>query len=152
MPETAPVERIYTSLYRHSVDEKRRIPIPFRWRPEESVEFSVIIWKKYEAGICLRVLPPDQWAKLRASVDDMPDENRNKAVLKRRIGTSSIQTKLDKAGRLTITEEMALAAGITNQAVLAGMINRFEIWSPERYAIVEATDDAVLAQAMEKME
>jgi MraZ protein len=152
MPDAAQLERTYSSLYRHSVDEKRRVPIPFRWRPEDSVEFTIVVWPKYEAGTCLRVLPPSQWAKLQDSIDVMPNDDPNKPVLKHWIGTGSIQAKLDTAGRMTIPEDMAEAAGITNQAVLAGMINRFEIWNPERYERLKAAHSKLLAGALRMME
>jgi len=155
MPDAVAKERTYNGCYRHKVDDKRRVPVPFRWRPEESegsVEFTLIIWPKHQAGICLRVLPPDQWAKLRAAIDAMPNNDPNKSVLKRRIGTSSTQAKLDSVGRITILDEMAEAADITNEAVLAGMVDRFEIWNPKRFAQVKVLDDAVEGKAFEMME
>ena len=155
MPEVVAKERTYNGCYRHKVDDKRRVPVPFRWRPDESegsVEFTLIIWPKHQAGICLRVLPPDQWAKLRAEINAMPNIDPNKSVLKRRIGTSSTQAKLDSSGRITILDEMAEAADITNEAVLAGMMDRFEIWNPKRYAQVKVLDNAIEAKAFDMME
>jgi MraZ protein len=142
----------YNGCYRHKVDDKGRLPVPFRWRPEQSIEFTLTIWPQHKAGTCLRVLLPEQWAKLLADIDAMPSKKKIKSVLKRRIGTSSAQAKLDSVGRITIPNDMAKAAGITNEAVLAGMIDRFEIWSPERYDKSEALDNALLGKALEMME
>ena len=142
----------FNGCYRHKVDNKGRLPIPFRWRPEESIEFTLIIWPKHQAGTCLRGLLPEQWAKLLADIEAMPNRDPNKAVLKRKIGTSSALAKLDSVGRITIPDDMAKAADITNEAVLAGMIDRFEIWSPKRYAQAEAMDNAVVTQALQEMQ
>ena len=58
----------YNSSYRHGVDEKRRVSIPAKWRPEaEGTELTVILWPKHAAGVCLRVLPPEEMAKLKAN-------------------------------------------------------------------------------------
>jgi hypothetical protein len=38
---------------------------------------------------------------------------------------------LDKAGRICLPEGMARAAGIKDEAVLVGLLDRFEIWNPE---------------------
>ena len=152
MPDSPPIDRTFSALYRHSMDTKRRIPIPFRWRPEESAELTIVVWPKHRAGTCLRVLPPDQWTKLRATINLVPNTDPNKAVLKHWIGTGSIQTKLDSAGRLTIPEEMAAAADISNQVVLAGMIDYFEIWNSARYEVVEATSKAHLGAALQLLE
>src|SRR5208337_667057 len=113
MPEEAANGITYNSVYRHSVDEKRRVSVPFRWRPGEPTEFMVVVWAKHRAGTCLRVLPPKQWAKLMAEIDAMANSDPNKPVLKRRIGSLSTQAKLDGAGRIAIPEDMAAAAGIT---------------------------------------
>jgi DNA-binding transcriptional regulator/RsmH inhibitor MraZ len=45
---------------------------------------------------------------------------------------------------------MANAADIKDQAILVGLLNQFEIWNPERYAKVKASD-AVMAQEAFKM-
>jgi MraZ protein len=155
MPDAVAKVRTYNGCYRHKVDTKRRVPVPFRWRPEEaegSVEFTLIIWPKHQAGVCLRVLPPEELVKLRAAIDAMPNSDSNKSVLKRSIGTSSAQAKLDSVGRITIPDDMAEEAEITTDAVLAGMMDRFEIWNPKRYAQVRVLDNAILGKALEMME
>ena len=143
-------EMTYSLVYRHSLDDKRRLPVPFRWRPKKPVEFTLVVWPKHPAGTCLRVFPPAPWAKFRAEIEAMPDVAR-KPVLKRMIGSFSTSMKLDAAGRLTLPEEMATEADITNQAVLAGLLDRFEIWSPARYAEMKAQDAANWKQALEVM-
>jgi MraZ protein len=154
MPDEVAKERTYNGFYRHKVDGKRRLPVPFRWKPEEKegVEFTLITWPKHQAGICLRLLPPDQWNKLRAEINAMASNDPNKSVLKRWIGTYSTQVKLDAAGRITIPDEMAEKANLKNDAVLVGMIDRIEIWSPERYEQVKVVDHALESKAFEMME
>lgn len=134
---------IYNSCYRHGVDEKRRIQIPAKWRPDEAgTELTVILWPKHHAGACLRVLPPEEMAKLKAVIDAMPNGEPSKVVLKRFIGSESTQVTLDKAGRVCLPDEMARAAGLAGEAVLVGLIDQFEIWHPERYEAAKAADAA----------
>src|SRR5258708_26706769 len=136
----------YNSSYRHGVDEKRRVQIPAKWRPSKpSIEFTLVLWPKPKEGPCLRVLPPEQMAALMKDISAMPNSDPNKVVLKRFIGTESVQAPLDKTGRICLPEEMAKAAGITDLAVLVGLLDRFEIWSPERHKKIKAAD-AVMAQ------
>ena len=141
----------YNSLYRHGVDEKRRVQIPAKWRPAQSgIEFTVVLWPKSKEGPCLRVLPPQEMAELMRDIDAMPNSDPNKVVLKRFIGSESEQVALDKSGRICLPEGMARAAGITEEAVLVGLLDRFEIWNPERYERVKASD-AIMAQEAFKM-
>ena len=47
---------------------------------------------------------------------------------------------------------MAKAAGIKNEAVLVGLLDRFEIWSPDRYVKVTAADEVLAQEAFKLME
>ena len=143
----------YNSLYQHGVDEKRRVQIPAKWRPSEaSVELTLILWPKSKEGPCLRVLPPKEMAQLMESIDAMPNNDPNKTVLKRFIGSESEQVAVDKSGRICLPEQMAAAASIKDEAVLVGLLDRFEIWNPERYQQVKASDAVMAQEAFKLME
>jgi len=123
------------------------------WRPgEDGVQFTLIVWPQRNEGPCLRVLPPKEMAELMASLDAMPNEDRNKTVLKRIIGAESTQVMLDKAGRICVPEEMARAAGIKGEVVLVGLLDRFEVWEPARYEKVKAADMVLASEAFKLME
>lgn len=143
----------YNSVYRHGVDEKRRVQIPAKWRPTEpEVEFTLVLWPKSKEGPCLRALPPEQVAAMMRYIETMPNSDPNKTVLKRFIGSKSVQAALDKGGRMCLPEEMATAAGITDSAVLVGLLDRFEIWSPDRYVNVQNSDEVMAQEAFKLME
>lgn len=143
----------YNSLYRHGVDEKRRVQVPAMWRPAKSgIEFTLILWPKEKEGPCLRVLPPEEMAELMKSIDAMPNSDPNKVVLKRFIGSESVQVALDKSGRICIPDEMARGAAIKDDAVLVGLLDRFEIWNPSRYEQKRAADAVMATEAFKLME
>ena len=143
----------YNSCYRHGVDEKRRVQIPAKWRPaKDGTELTVILWPKHKAGNCLRVLPPSEMAKMKADIDAMPNGDPNKGVLKRFIGSESVQVTLDKSGRICLPDEMARAAGIKDEVVLVGLLDRFEIWNPSRHENVKAADAVLASEAFKLME
>ena len=143
----------YNSRYEHGVDEKHRVQIPAKWRPEEEkTELTVILWPQHQAGVCLRVLPPLEMENLMADLDAMPNSDPKKGVLKRVIGSESVQLTVDKGGRICLPEEMKAAAGIKDKAVLVGLLDRFEIWSPDRYEKVKAADAVMASEAFKMME
>ena len=154
MADDATVAQIYyNSLYQHGVDQKRRVQIPAKWLPgESSVEFTLILWPKSKDGPCLRVLPPKEMAQLMEELDAMPNSDPNKTVLKRFIGSESVQVATDKTGRICLPEAMAKAAGIKDEATLVGLLDRFEIWNPERYEKVKAADAVMAQEAFKLME
>jgi MraZ protein len=143
----------FNSSYRHGLDEKRRVQIPAKWRPAKAgTELTLVLWPKAKEGPCLRVLPPEKMADLMRDIDAMPNSDPNKVVLKRFIGSKSVQVSLDSVGRVTVPEEMAKAAGIKAEAVLVGLLDRYEIWSPERYEKVAAADEILAQEAFKMME
>ena len=121
---------------------------------EPGIEFTLILWPKAKEGPCLRVLPPQEMAELMRDIDAMPNSDPNKVVLKRFIGSESVQVAVDKGGRICVPEEMAKAAGIKEkgEAVLVGLLDRFEIWNPERYDKVRASDAIMAQEAFKLME
>jgi MraZ protein len=143
----------YNSRFRHGVDEKRRVQIPAKWRPQKTgIELTLVLWPRETAGPCIRVLPPVQMSKLMQSIDDMPNSDPRKVVLKRIIGSGSAQAGVDKAGRICLPDEMAREAGLKDEAMLVGLLDRFEIWNPERYEKVQATDAVLAPDAFKLME
>jgi MraZ protein len=143
----------YNSRFLHGVDEKRRVQIPAKWLPQKGdVELTLVLWPRESAGACIRVLPPMQMSRLMQSIDDMPNSDPRKVVLKRIIGSGSAQAGVDKTGRICLPDEMAREAGLKNQAMLVGLLDRFEIWNPERYEKVQAADAALAQEAFKLME
>jgi MraZ protein len=143
----------YNSSFCHGVDEKRRVQVPAMWRPKKpGIEFTLMLWPKSQAGPCVRVLPPEQMAALMKDISAMPNSDPNKVVLKRFIGSESVQAPLDKVGRICLPENLAKAVGIKDKAVLVGLLDRFEIWSPEGYDKVKAADEVMAPEAFKLME
>jgi len=89
---------------------------------------------------------------MKKDIDAMSNGDRNKGVLKRFIGSESVQVTLDKAGRICLPDGMARAAGIKDEAVLVGLLDRFEIWNPARYENVKAADAVLASEAFKLME
>lgn len=143
---------VYNGFYEHGVDEKRRVQVPAKWRPKKpGAQFTVILWPKYTVGKCLRVLPEERMAKLMADVEQIPNSDPNKTVLKRIIGTQSVQVTVDKGGRICLPEQMAAEAGINDKAVFVGLLDQFEIWAPERYAQIKMMDKQMAVEAFKML-
>ncbi len=159
MAEADSIESIvFNGKFPHGVDGSRRVMVPAKWLPEKkgdkasTIEFTLIVWPKSSSGVCLRALPPHKMAELMREINAMPNSDPNKVVLKRFIGSESTQVPVDKQGRICLPEEMAAAAAIKDKAVLVGLLDRFEIWSPERGAAVKAADAVMAAEAFKLME
>ena len=138
----------YNSIYRHGVDEKRRLQIPAKWRPtSDEFEFTLILWPGTEGRRYILALPPEPLKKLVDKIKDMPYSDPKAESLRRLLGKSSDQVTVDKAGRICLPEAMAAGAAIEREAVLIGSWDRFEIWNPTRYEATSMVDDALASEA-----
>jgi len=154
MSATASSEVIYyNSLYTHGVDEKRRLQIPAKWRPADAtVEFTLILWPRgIVQDACLLVLPPEEWVSLVQKLKALPFADPKAETLRRIIGRKSDRVAVDKAGRICLPEPMAKAAGIDKEAVLLGLVDRFQIWSPDRFKEASDGDEQSSAEAFQQI-
>ena len=141
----------FSSVFEHGVDEKRRVQIPAKWRPRDpETELTVMLWGKNDA-VCLRVLPPAQFQKLRDKIEAMPG-SKEKVSRLRNLGANSEQVTVDKVGRICVPDRMAKAAGIADKATLVGLFEKFEIWNPQRYEPVAAADAIIASGDLDSLE
>jgi MraZ protein len=143
--------KFYCSVFRHGVDPKRRVQVPSKWCPAEPEgEFTLILWpfgKWNEA--CLIALPPEQMEALALKLKTMPLSDTKAVSLRRLLGSKSATVTVDKGGRICLPEAMAAAVGINSEAVMVGCVDHFEIWNPERHAIVNEVDAALQNEAFQ---
>ena len=140
----------YNSCFDNIVDDKRRVQIPSNWRKgQQETDFMLILWPNgSQKDACLMVLPPPAAEKLRDRMTSMPFGDAQAEALRRYLGRKSHMVTSDKSGRITLPEHMAKAVGIEKKAVLVGMFDRFQMWSPERFGAVSESDDALAQEAI----
>ena len=144
MPENgASLPIFYHALYRHGVDEKRRVQIPSKWRPEAEGTFTLVLLKKGQPNRCILGLPPARMMAMAEKLSQMPLNDKSAEALRRLLGTYSDTVTTDKSGRICLPDWMAKEAGIDKEAVLVGMVDRFQIWNPERHQATSDVDNAL---------
>lgn len=84
---------------------------------------------------CLMVFPRPEWERFRERIASLPIAAQ---WWKRIFLGSAMDGELDATGRVLVSPELRLAAGITKDAVLLGMGNHFELWDQETYDTQEA--------------
>ncbi|MBM3875907.1 MAG: hypothetical protein FJ386_04200 [Verrucomicrobia bacterium] len=140
-------EMSFHGEFDHGVDLQRRLQIPADWRPTgPNAKFILLPWE-YPAGFCIRVLTPAKLDHLLKEINALPNDNPRKAQLKRYIGANSSRVTLDKNGRICLPTGLSEKAGIVNSAKLVSLLDRFEIWNPERYLPVASDDQSVAPDA-----
>ena len=136
----------YNGQFTHGLDEKRRLQIPSKWRPASGeMEWKALLWPKGSLqGHYLVVLTAETHARVMQKLNSASMADEKALAVMRYFSRNSGDLVMDKAGRVVLPENLAKAAGIEKEAVLVGMWERFEIWSPERFTQTAAQEDAVV--------
>src|SRR2546426_9691696 len=96
-PSSEPV--YYNSLYRHGVDEKRRVQIPAKWRTPETEVLTLVLWPKgVMPEACLLVLPPKEWEALVQKLKAMPFADPKAETLRRVVEDTARRVTRGKKG------------------------------------------------------
>jgi division/cell wall cluster transcriptional repressor MraZ len=143
----------YFACHRRNLDDKRRLQIPAKWYRKteegkvEEMQFALILWPHDgQPDLCIQVLPPEVFESLYKKVTSVAFGDTEGQALKRTLAEKMELVALDSAGRIMLPEWIATAAGLAmgSEAVMNGMFDCFQIWSPERY---DATRSSVAAKA-----
>jgi len=122
---------LYAGEFRHNLDAKRRLTIPSKWRfsGDESAQYLAIP----DPNGCVTVYPPEMVAGLRAKVSEVGMGNREGRRALARLFAAADAFSIDKSGRINLTERLCSHAAIDKSCILAGALNQFSIWNPQRY-------------------
>jgi len=143
----------YFARHTRNLDDKRRLQIPSRWVRKgedgkiEQTPYALILWPHDDQpDMCVMALPPPVFDSLWRKVTSVPFGDTEGQALKRTLAEKMELVTLDSAGRIMLPDWMVTGAGLSvgKEAVLNGMFDCFQIWSPERY---EATRSSVAAKA-----
>ncbi len=79
---------------------------------------------------CLAAWPPREWARLETQLGALPAFSGAVKALTRLLVSRATDCAIDVQGRIRLPPLLRQAAGIERDAVVVGVLNRFEVWSP----------------------
>jgi MraZ protein len=121
---------VFKGTYNHRIDDKGRVPVPagFRRLLEKEGAEAVVVTPLDQ---CVAVYPPAQWARLEAQLAALPPFAKASKALTRRLASQAVDCPIDVQGRILLPPALRDAAGLKREAVVIGVLDRFEIWDPE---------------------
>jgi MraZ protein len=121
---------MFLGRYDHTIDEKGRLTIPARYR--EMIAEGAFVTHGFDRN--LMVLTPEAFDQVYAYVNQVSRTNPDARQLKRLIFSSAERIDVDKAGRILLPQYQREFARLDGQAMLVGVGDYFEIWSPAEWA------------------
>src|SRR5262245_12736071 len=139
----------FKGSYSYSVDSKGRVNLPSKLRRNVSPEANetFVITRGYEQ--CLFIYPLDEWNILEQSIRQLSPSIARHRLLTRTLLQYATESQLDAQSRIMIPKELLQFAGIEDQVLVLGVLERIELWNPgahEKYLNAQTESYEDIAQ------
>jgi MraZ protein len=124
----------FKGRHTYAVDDKGRIAIPLKLRkniaPKSKKRF--VVTRGLER--CLYLYPQDEWDKLESFSRSLSFRDAADRDFVRALFQWADDVEPDGQFRIMLSPELKQYAGIENEVVILGVLDRMEIWSPAALA------------------
>ncbi len=139
---------MFLGEYAYRIDEKGRVPIPPRFRPD--FRDGIILTSGPEK--CVLAYDPAGWQKLadNLSTSGLPASKMRR--LNRSFFGSAFHLNVDSQGRIALPAPLRQYTGIKDDVVIAGANSYLEIWDKQKWELERAESQAQMWQTLESLE
>jgi MraZ protein len=125
------LEHMFLGQYHHTIDGKGRLTVPARYRDLLAAE-GAYLTQGFDKNI--NVYPPKIFDRIFDRVNNLNMTDPSARLLRRLMFSNAEQVDLDKTGRILIPQFLREEISLSSEAVIVGMGDYFEIWSPDLWA------------------
>ena len=139
---------MFMGEYNHTIDAKGRLIIPAKFRELLGTEF--VLTRGLDG--CLFIYPVDEWKAFEQKLRALPLTNKNARTFSRFFVAGAAMCELDRQGRVLVPQTLREFAGLEKDVVLAGNLDRIEVWSKDKWSENCDYDDMnEIAESMQDM-
>lgn len=123
----------FKGTYSYSVDSKGRINIPAKLRKyvQPEADSTFVITRGYDE--CLYLYPLDEWEKVEREAKQLSSSHEKNRFYQRSLAENATESRLDGQFRIVIPKDLLQFAHIENDVLIIGVLDRIEVWNPEKY-------------------
>jgi MraZ protein len=129
--------------YKHTLDPKKRLSLPSKWR--EELGKTLIVTRGLDN--CLFVYPQRQWERISEKIAQLPLGQADTRGFNRFFLSGAVEVEVDSVGRILVPDFLKEFAHLDSKVVLAGIHDRVEIWDENQWteykAKIEGQADAL---------
>ncbi len=129
--------KMFMGEYNHTIDAKGRLIVPAKFREKLGDEF--VVTKGLDG--CLFVYPNEEWKTIEEKFRTTPLTTKDARKFSRFFFAGAAACEVDKQGRILLPSTLREFAGLEKEVVLAGVLNRIEIWSKAKWEEAGDYDD-----------
>jgi MraZ protein len=123
------VKRVFIGEYTYQIDDKGRMTIPVKYRPELGSSF--IVTKGLDQ--CLQIFTVHEWERFQEKLTTLPMSSKDARAFNRFFFAGASEAALDKQGRVSITPNLRTYADIDKKVQIIGVSSRIEIWDYDKW-------------------
>lgn len=138
---------MFLGEYSHTLDEKGRLTLPARWR--EALGERVVVTRGVEP--CLLIFPEAGFQTFLKEIATVSMTNADARGLSRFFSGKATDDEPDKQGRINIPPPLREFAGLNGEVIVVGSYDHVEVWSPKRYADVNAEMEKNVTEMSERI-
>ena len=132
---------MFVGAHERQLDDKGRVALPATYRSHLGERCYLV----KGTDKCVEVVPSEEFENYGRELIAKVERGDLTLNRQRAIASSAVLVALDKQGRINVDEKLREYAELVpeTQVIVAGNLVRLEIWSPGRYARIDAegTDD-----------
>ncbi len=121
---------MFLGQYQHSLDTKGRLTVPARYR--DLLVDGAYITQGFERN--LMVWRTTVFEAISHRVSQMSITDPTSRLLRRLIFSSGEMVEVDRSGRILIPQFLRQAASLDSEAIVVGVGDYFEVWSPDLWS------------------
>jgi MraZ protein len=119
-----------TGEYEHTIDDKNRLTLPSRLR--QSFADGIVVTRGIEP--CLAVYTREDWeAFVSSRLAGLDRFSREARDMRRYLFPGTVETELDKQGRVTLPTGLMETARLGRDVVIAGVGEYLEVWDRDAW-------------------
>jgi len=119
---------VFKGTYHLRIDPKGRVPVPAAFRRLLGGAVGRLVVTVLDQ--CLAAYPPSEWERLETQLRALPAFSRPVKAVTRLLASRAADCVLDVQGRILLPPALRAAASLQREAVVVGVLDRFEIWAP----------------------
>ena len=127
---------MFTGEFNHTIDPKGRLIVPARYREELGEAFMIT---NGNDG-CLNIYPEKAWETFLEKLQLLTNTEDKRKIVRSFVSKAN-RVEVDKQGRILIPTALRGYAGLEKDVVLAGAIDKIEVWDKKRWEKETDTDD-----------
>jgi MraZ protein len=120
---------MFIGEYQHSIDPKKRLAVPSKFRVE--LKNKVVVTRGLDR--CLFIYPMKVWQELAGKLGAIPVGESSTRSFVRLMLAGATDVETDKQGRILIPDYLKEYAGLDRNVIIAGIYNRLEIWDEVKW-------------------